>query len=183
MSTLVEPVGPRDHVIGGPGARVTLVEYGDYECPYCGKAHRIVGEVLRRAGPVVRFAYRHFPVQRLHPNATLAAQAAEAAGAQGQFWAMHDTLFANQEALELDDLLGYAADLGLDVRRFAHEVELGIHLPHVRNDIRTGVKSAVNGTPTFFLNGARVDTGWELDSLWGAIEYTAIDPAHGSGGY
>src|SRR5262249_49261280 len=118
MSRLVDPIGPHDHVLGPENARASLVEYGDYECPYCGRAYRAVGETLRRVGRIVRFAYRHFPLTGIHPNAAVAACAAEAAAAQDQFWRMHALLFENQGALEPDDLLSYAEAIALDVVRF-----------------------------------------------------------------
>src|SRR4051812_7519971 len=111
------PVGERDHVIGPATAPATVVEYGDYECPYCGQAYPIVKALLERLGPQMRFVFRHFPLIQIHPNAEHSAEAAEAAGAQGKFWEMHDTLFQNQDALEDDDLIGYAIELDLDEAR------------------------------------------------------------------
>jgi protein-disulfide isomerase len=169
MSRLNPPVGPGDHVLGDPDAPVTLVEYGDYECPYCGRAHTSVKEVLRRMGPEVRYTYRHFPLAEVHPHALQAAEAAEAAGRQGQFWPMHDMLFRNQNALEYEDLLGYAEVLGLDTARFASELESHAHLNKVRSDFHSGVRSGVNGTPTFFVDGGRFDGNWAPDTLIAAL--------------
>ncbi len=166
---LVPPISSGDHVLGSPTAPVTLVEYGDYECPFCGRAHSVVAEVLRRMGDDVRFAFRHFPLAHLHPHAVLAAEAAESAGAQGRFWPMHATLFENQDALELDDLIGYARRLGLDVRRFAEDLETEAHSSNVANDFRSGVRSGVQGTPTFFIDGARHDARWDPDTLTAAL--------------
>jgi protein-disulfide isomerase len=122
LSVLSPPVGSDDHLLGNPDAGVSLLEYGDYECPFCGQAQPLVHAVLRRLGNRLTLAYRHFPMSNAHPHAMLAATAAEAAGLQGQFWEMHETLFQNQDALELDDLLGYARELGLDLRRFASDM-------------------------------------------------------------
>lgn len=165
MSRLVVPVGPSDRLFGNPRAGVTLVEYGDYECPYCGRAQLVVRELLARHRYDVLFAFRHFPLTQLHPRALSAANAAEAAGAQGAFWQMHETLFANQHALEDEDLIAYADALGLDLDRFVSDLREGTYLPKIRADFRGGVRSGVNGTPTFFANGTRVDTGWSLESL------------------
>jgi protein-disulfide isomerase len=167
--TLTPPVSDRDHILGRPGAPVTLVEYGDYECPYCAMAHPIVLEVVRQMGDDVRFVFRHFPLARIHPHAERAAEAAEAAGAQGRFWQMHDMLYTHQHALEDPDLLMYADALQLDVRRFAAELQGGVHMPRVRDDFVSGVRSGVNGTPTFFINGRRHDGGYELPTLLAAV--------------
>jgi protein-disulfide isomerase len=173
MSRLVEPVGPGDHVLGSANAPVTVVEYGDYECPFCRRAHHEVAEVLRRVGNDARYAFRHFPLSQIHPHALLAAQAAEAAGAQDQFWSMHGMLFENQRALDLQDLLAFAERIDLDVARFTEELRNGTHLPHVQHDFRSGVRSGVNGTPTFFIGEYRHDGGWDADTLTPPIERAA----------
>ncbi|KYF71172.1 disulfide bond formation protein DsbA [Sorangium cellulosum] len=165
MSKLTPPVGPGDHILGDVDAPVTLVEYGDFECPYCGRAHLMVQDVLRRVGRDVRFVFRHFPLAELHPHALAASEAAEAAGAQGKFWAMHDTLFEHQDALGLEDLVGYATDLGLDTERFADELASHAHLDKVKAEVRSGVRSGVNGTPTFFIDEVRFDDSWDADTL------------------
>ena len=165
IARLILPVSDRDHVQGPPDAPVTLVEYGDYECPFCGRAHPIVKTVQRRVGPRLRFAYRHFPLAEMHPRAFRAAEGAEAAGAQGQFWAMHDMLFEHHHALEDADLLSYADYLGLDLARFVAELADGTHEVKVRSDFMSGVRSGVNGTPSFFINGIRHDGPWDVDSL------------------
>jgi protein-disulfide isomerase len=173
---LTPPVSERDHVIGPPLAAVTLVEYGDYECPYCGAAHPIVKEVRRRLGNGLRFVFRHFPLTRVHPHAERAAEAAEAAGAQGaaKFWRMHDQLFEHQDALEDQHLVMYASEIGLDLELFTRDLRSGVHLPRVREDFLSGVRSGVNGTPTFFINGRRHDGGFDLQSLLGAVAATAL---------
>jgi protein-disulfide isomerase len=169
MSKLTQPVGPGDHVLGDADAPVTLVEYGDYECPYCGRAHAVIQEVRRRIGRDMCFVYRHFPLAEVHPHALAAAEAADAAGAQGKFWPMHDTLFENQAALETEDLIGYAQALGLDEAQFILELETHVHLEKVKNDVRSGVRSGVNGTPTFFIDGVRFDDSWDADTLTAAL--------------
>jgi protein-disulfide isomerase len=166
---LTLPVSERDHVLGPATAAVTLVEYGDYECPYCGAAHPSVLQVRQTLGDDLRFAFRHFPLSQIHRHALPAAEAAEAAGAQGKFWEMHDLLFANQHALELDHLLGYAAALGLDLDRFALELAQHTHEPRIREDFMSGIRSGVNGTPTFFVNGVRHNGGYDPESLLAAI--------------
>jgi protein-disulfide isomerase len=159
--------GPHD-------APVTLVEYGDYECPHCGRAHPVVKAVQRELEGQLRFVFRNFPLAEAHPHALVAAQAAEAAGAQGRFWEMHDLIFENQDALELADLVGYAESLGLDTRRFEADLEAGTFAKKVRDDFRSGVRSGVNGTPTFFINGARYDGSWaNVEAFIGAIRAAA----------
>ena len=177
MSRLTPPVGPEDHVLGSPPAPVTLLEYGDLECPFCGRAYPVVKQLLRQMSARTRFAYRHFPLAQAHPHALMAAQAAEAAGAQGKFWEMHDTLFENQEALGEEDLLAYADALDLDVDRFSEELATGMHLDKVRRDFHSGVRSGVNGTPTFFINGIRHDGSWDYDTLIAAVSSAAVSAA------
>jgi protein-disulfide isomerase len=172
MSKLAEPVSHADHVLGAPHAAVTLVEYLDYECPFCGRANREVNIALRRIGQHVRYVARHFPLTQVHPRAQLAAMAAEAAGAQRAFWPMHFLLFENQEALELEDLVLYADTLGLDVSLFTRTIRAGLLVAKIQADFRLGVRSGVNGTPTFFLDGYRYDYSWDADSLTRAIEDT-----------
>ena len=157
---LAVPVSPRDHIRGRIDAPVTLVEYGDFECPHCGRAYHIVKSAERALGKKLAVVYRHFPLAEIHPHATLAAEAAEAAAAQGKFWEMHDALFENQDALEQEDVLGYAESLDLDLTRFAQELASDAYAKKVRDDFRGGVRSGVNGTPTFFINGERFDGNW-----------------------
>jgi protein-disulfide isomerase len=169
MSSLAVPVGPEDHVLGRPDAPVTLLEYGDYQCPACGRAHVVLGELLQRAGDVTRLVFRNFPLTQLHPRARDAAQAAEAAASQGRFWPMHSMLFENQHALGPEALLSYARALDLDLPRFVDELQRGAHLPRIQRDVRAGVRSGVNGTPTFFIDGERLDGAWDLDVLLDAV--------------
>jgi protein-disulfide isomerase len=166
---LTVPLSGRDHVLGTPAAAVTLLEYGDYECPFCAAAHPAVTHMLKLVPDDVLFAYRHFPLTQIHPHAQQAAEAAEAAGAQGRFWEMHDVLFAHQDRLTVRDLVGYASALGLDLDRFASELERGTHTARVREDFLSGVRSGVNGTPTFFVNGIRHNGGYDPESLLDAI--------------
>lgn len=159
-SSVARDVAPNDHVLGNADANVTLIEYGDFECPHCGAAYPIVHQVIERMGNELRFVFRHFPIQESHPHAMHAAQAAEAAGAQGKFWEMHDQLFEHQDSLEDSDLAAYAKAIGIDADRVATELKKGIHEAKVRSDFMGGVRSGVNGTPTFFINGVRFDGNW-----------------------
>jgi protein-disulfide isomerase len=163
----------RDHIRGPLASPVTLVEYGDYECPFCGQAYYVVKELERRAGNLMRFVFRNFPLTTVHPHAERAVEAAEAAGAQGKFWEMHDCLYENQQALEDEDLLEYAALVGLDIPRFVREMREGRYLSRMREDFLSGARSGVNGTPTFFINGLRHDGPWDLATLTAAIEAAA----------
>jgi formate-nitrite transporter family protein len=157
---LTPPVRESDHVSGPDDAPVTLVEYGDFECPHCGRAHPIVQSIQRQLGSRLRFVFRHFPLTEIHPHAKHAAEAAESAGAQGRFWEMHDALFENQDALEDDALIRYADDIGIDAEQTARDLETGTYATRVRDDFRSGVRSGANGTPTFFVNGERYDGPW-----------------------
>jgi len=169
VAKLTLPVGPRDHILGSPAAAVTLVEYGDFECPYCGAAYPIVKQIQQNLGEQLCFVFRHFPLTQIHPHAERAAEAAEAAGAQGHFWEMHDLLFENQQSLDDRNLLRLAKVLKLDIERFAHELVEGTYLERVREDFMSGVRSGVNGTPTFFINGVRHDGPWDMQSLLTSI--------------
>jgi protein-disulfide isomerase len=170
---LSPPVQSADHVLGPRGAVVTLVEYGDYECPGSAAAHTMVQEVLSQTGDQVLFAYRHFPLAAVHTRAYAAAEAAEAAGVEDRFWEMHDILFENQDALELRDLVTYAEDLGLDVDRFKDALTSGVYAARVRNDFLSGARSGVKVTPAFFLNGDRYDGVADPASLLVAIQSLA----------
>jgi protein-disulfide isomerase len=169
-SLLTVPVSPkRDNILGPRDAPVTLVEYGDYECPHCGRAHYVLKDLMAELGDVVQLVFRDFPLTQIHPHAERAAEAAHAAGAQRKFWEMHDTLYENQDALEDEDLIGYAQQLGLDLERFQLDLINGVHSERVRQDFLSGVRSGVNATPTFFINGRRHDGPWDLQSLSAAI--------------
>lgn len=179
LPDLTEPVDPvRDHVRGSMDAPVTLVEYGDYECPHCGRAAPGVKELLRTFDGRMRFAFRHLPLPDVHPNAALAAEAAEAAGAQGAFWPMHDRLLTDQVALELADLVRYAAELGLDTARFERDLASGRHAPRVAQDVNSAEEAGVAGTPTFFMNEVLHRGGYDRASLEEAVG-RAVELAEG----
>ena len=162
---LAVPVDPdRDHIRGPEEAPVTLVEYGDLECPFCGQAEPVVRELLSDFGDL-RYVWRHLPLNDVHPRAQLAAEAAEAAGAQGRFWEMHDLLLAHQDALKPSDLTRYAADLGLDVDRFTDELRRHIWAARIAEDVDGADLSSVSGTPTFFVNGVRHQGAYDLETL------------------
>ncbi len=169
------PVDPeRDHVRGAVGAPLELVEFGDVECPFCGRATGVLSELRRRFGDDLRYVFRHLPLPDVHPHAELAAEAVEAAGAQGAFWAMHDRLFAHQDQLEAGELLDHAAALGLDLGRFARELGDGTFAPRVRQDVASAEASGVSGTPTFFVNGVWHEGPTTTEALAAAL--LASDP-------
>jgi protein-disulfide isomerase len=170
MATLKAPVTPEDHIQGDPDAELTLVEYGDYECPHCGRAHGIVKQVQKHFGRRLRFVFRNFPLTQIHPNAQTAAEAAEFAGAHGRFWEMHDRIYENQDRLGLPLLFTLAEELGLDPQDLRAALTAGEFEPRVRRDFLSGVRSGVNGTPTFFLGEQRHDGPWEFDDLVRALE-------------
>ena len=143
----------RDHVRGDPRAPVTLVEYGDFQCPYCVDAYPVVHELLQRFGDRLRFVFRHMPLSDLHPRAEATAEAAEAAGAQGRFWEMHDRLFTHQQQLSDEDLRGHAQAIGLDMEPFERELRERRHAARVAEDYDSGVRSGIPSTPRFFVNG------------------------------
>ena len=166
---LAAPVDPRrDHVRGPKKAPVTVVEYGDFECPYCGRAEPAIRELLADFGDV-RYVWRHLPLTDVHPHAQLAAEAAEAAAAQGRFWEMHDLLLRHQDALRPADLIGYAAELGLNGERFTRDLRKHAYASRVAEDVDTADLGAVSGTPTFFVNGQRHYGGYDIGSLTEAV--------------
>jgi Na+/H+ antiporter NhaA len=167
---LAEEVDPdRDHIRGPEEAPVTLVEYGDHECPYCGRAEHVVRELLDSFGDDVRYVWRHLPLSDVHPNAQMAAEAVEAAGAQGAFWPMNDMLLRHQDALTADDLTGYAEELGLDVERFWDELRRREYADRVAEDVASADASGVAGTPTFFINSRRHQGAYDIDTLTTAV--------------
>jgi protein-disulfide isomerase len=172
MSQLKIPVGPEDHVQGDPQAECTLVEYGDYECPHCAAAHPIVKRLQRHFGKHLRLVYRNFPLTQLHPHAESAAEAAEFAGSKGKFWETHDLLFENQSRLGMALYEAIAEELGLSALELREALITREFLPTVRADFAGGVRSGVNGTPTFFINGERHDGPYEYEFLEAAIEET-----------
>jgi len=163
----------RDHTQGSAAAPVTLVQYGDYECPYCGEAYPIVKDIQERMGEQLRFVFRNFPISTSHPHAEQAAEAAEAAAAQGRFWEMHDHLYENQRHLSDDDLRSYAQALDLDLDLFDKELAERVHAVRVHEDFMSGVRSGVNGTPTFFINGLRHDGSYEFEILLQTLQRAA----------
>jgi Na+/H+ antiporter NhaA len=168
---LVDPVDPDlDHVRGPVDAPVTMVEYGDFECPYCGQAEPVIRDLLAAFGNELRYVFRHLPLVDVHEHAQLAAEAAEAAAAQGSFWEMHDWLFSHQDALGRDDLERDAAELGLDVERFSRELRDRRHASRVARDVDSADQSGVAGTPTFFINGRRHQGAYDLATLTGMVE-------------
>jgi len=170
---LDRPVDPAiDHLRGDARAPLELVEYGDYECPFCSQATGVVDELLEAFGPELRYAYRHVPNDARHPNARLAAEAAEAAGAQGRFWEMHDALFAAEDEPGLDTVIDLAQALGLDLDAFVDDLQEGVHAEHVRLDAASAVASGVRGTPAFFVAGRRHEGPWDAESLTRALEGT-----------
>ena len=155
--SLAIPVGKDDHVLGPVDAPVTLVEYGDYQCPACAAAHPMVKVILKRLGAKLRFVFRNMPLSEIHPYAELAAEAAEAAAAQGKFWEMHDALYEHQDEFGPDLVATLAKRLRLDTSRFEDDLVSGRFRDHVKRDFMGGVRSGVNGTPTFFVDGMRYD--------------------------
>ena len=170
MPRLSQSVSEQDHAQGPSDAPVTLVEYGDYQCPSCGEAYPVVKAIQAALGDRLRFVFRNFPLTTIHHHAEHAAEAAETAGAQGQFWQMHDILYENQQALADGDLMDYAAALGLHTNAFQNGMAGHAHADRVRADFLSGVRSGVNGTPTFFINGARHDGSWDQETLQAVLE-------------
>lgn len=170
---LAVPVSERDHIRGPAHAPVTVLEYGDYECPFCGQAYIVIAELRRIAGDEFRFAFRNFPLVEVHTHAEHAAEAAEAAGAPGKFWKMHDTLFEHQQALDDGRLIEYADSLGLDLKRFRTELAEHAYLDRIREDIESGLASGVTGTPTFFINDLKYEGPRDVESMLAAIRFAA----------
>ncbi|MCU1273889.1 MAG: bdbD [Bryobacterales bacterium] len=163
---LLLPIRAEDHVQGPNSADFTLVEYGDYECPNCGRLFQIIRDLQATLGARLQIVYRHYPLSGIHPHAQEAAEAAEAAGAQGRFWEMHDLLFQNQIALQRKNLLAYGTSLSVDMNRFRAELKKKLYEDRVREDFRRGVQNGVYGTPGLFLNGVRHDGAWDRDTLF-----------------
>jgi protein-disulfide isomerase len=167
--TLAVPPEPTDHLLGSEHARVTLVEYGDFECPSCKVALTTPKLLLERFPNKIRFIFRHFPVPEAHPHALTAAEATEAAAAQGKFWPMHDALFQNQAHLKDRDLARYAAEIGLDMARYAAEMDDHIYLQKVREHLEGARRSHIRATPTFFLDGIVQDISFGMKALHDAV--------------
>jgi protein-disulfide isomerase len=170
MATLKNPVSGEDHIQGDAKAPVLLVEYGDYECPHCGHAYPIIKQVQKHFGKRLGFIFRNFPLNEMHPNAEGAAEAAEFAATKGKFWEMHDGIFENQRILGVPMLLELAEKLGMAANDLEAALEGEEFVERVKEDFLGGVRSGVNGTPTFFINGHRHDGSFEFEELVGAIE-------------
>lgn len=177
MSRLTPPVSERDHALGSPDARVTLVEFGDFECPYCGELHPVIQAARKAFGGNLRFVFRHFPLRSSHPRALAAAKAAEAAGEQGRFWEMHDRLYRGQTELEDEDLRRHARDIGLDVGRFARELSARAHEVRVREDLASAARSGAKGTPSLFINGELYAGSLDRGDLFAALARAAVAAA------
>ena len=169
MSRLKVPLSPRDHVLGSRDAVVELVEYGDYQCPHCAMAHPITKLLIQHFGDDLAFAYRHFPMTEIHPVAGRAAETAEFAGARDRFWEMHDAIFRNQYGLSIPLLFSLTSSIGLSQLELRDAFASGTYLPKIQGDFMTGVRSGVNGTPTFFINGQRHDGPYLFADMVAAI--------------
>ena len=172
--SLKPPVGQRDHIQGSPSAVVTLVEYGDYQCPYCGDTYPIIKRIQEQFGDQLRFVFRNFLLTKIHAFAQRAAEAAEAAGAQGKFWEMHDYLYEHQDALDAGNLVRAAVAIGLDKVRFERDVAERVYAGRVQEDVQSGIDSGVGGTPTTFINGVRNDDGDNFEVLKAKVEETVF---------
>jgi protein-disulfide isomerase len=172
--TLTLPVSAHDHAEGPADAPWTLVEYGDYQCPYCGAAYPVVKRLQKRLGKKLRFVFRNFPLTQAHPYALMAAEAAEAAALQGKFWEMHDLLFEEQTLLKPEIIPLWAKRIGLDLDQFRNDIKQGVVEKRIKEDRQSGIRSGVNGTPTFFINGTRYDGPADYDSLLAALESLAL---------
>jgi len=167
---LTEPINANDHVQWNAEAPITLVEYGDFECPHCAKAHIILKRIHKRLGDQVRLVFRNFPLKQIHSMAEPAAETAEFAATHGKYWEMHDAIFENQKLLSPEFLFELAKQVGISPDELGQALQTEAFAPRVKHDFLTGVRSGVNGTPTFFINGQRLDGGWEYDDLVAAIE-------------
>lgn len=169
-ATLTPLVSDRDHSAGSPEAPATLVEYGDYQCPYCGAAHPIVNRLRRHFGTRLRFVFRNFPLTQAHPYAMVAAEAAEAAALLGKFWEMHDFIYEHQEELGPDILPVWAQEIGLALEEFGTAIRKSEITKRIKEDRMSGIRSGVNGTPCFFINGVRYDDAADYEPLRAALE-------------
>jgi protein-disulfide isomerase len=169
-ATLTPPVSTRDHAQGPADAPLTLVEYGDYQCPYCGAAYPVVKQLQKALGQKLRFVFRNFPLTQMHPYALAAAETAEAAALQGKFWEMHDLIYERQNILDADILPAWARELGLDLGKFGAAIKQGDIVKRIKEDRTSGIRSGVNGTPTFFINGSRHDDAPDYNSLAAALK-------------
>ena len=169
QGSLDRPISDKDHLVGRPDAPIILLQYGDFECPFCGSAYPMIKRLQESLDDDMCFVYRHFPVSTKHKHARKAAEAAEAAGAQNAFWQMHDILYEHQDALSDNDLVKYASGIVKDIARFKEELFSSKYGPAVQEDFMSGVKSGVNGTPTFFINGQRYNGPNNYSDLYSAL--------------
>lgn len=169
MTQLKIPVTDSDHIQGNKNAGITLLEYGDYECPYCGQAYPIVKQIQKHFGDKLRFVFRNFPLVESHPYAGIAAITAEFAGSKNKYWVMHDLLYENQENLDIPDLLSYAESLSLSPNELQTAIEKEMFSDKIKNDFMGGVRSGVNGTPSFFINGSRHNGPFDYENLLRAL--------------
>jgi protein-disulfide isomerase len=170
---LRQPLTDDDHALGPPEAPATLVEYGDFQCPYCGAAHLVLKELLRRRPQTVRLIFRHFPLTNVHPYAEIAAETSEAAAVRGAFWPLHDWLYSHQDKLDPPHLATGVDRVGLPVQEVGQELNTHRYRDRVHRDFVGGIRSGVNGTPSFFLNGVRHDGGYDLVTLISAVDAAA----------
>jgi protein-disulfide isomerase len=170
LAELTPPLSGEDHVDGPERAELELVMYGDFQCPYSAAAYPVIRRIRDRLAGRLLFAFRQFPLREIHPDAERAAEAAEAAAAQGAFWRMHDRMFESNGALSREDLIGYAGELGLDPDRLAAELDAATHAPRVQRDLDSGLASGVTGTPGFFVGGRRYGGSYDAQSLIAALE-------------
>ena len=172
---LAVPVSERDHSQGPANAAITLVQYGDYECPYTRQSTTVVRAIQQQLGDQLRFVFRNFPLTEIHPHALHAALAAEAAAMQGKFWQMHDYIFHHQHTLEDSALAQFATAVGLEMQHYTHAMAQQRSLPHIEEDVESGERSGVQGTPTFFINGVMYRGSWEHDALLAALQEDETD--------
>jgi protein-disulfide isomerase len=165
MKQLTISINSNDHITGNPDAIIELVEYGDYECPYCGRAYPIVKDIKQKLDGDIKFVFRNFPLSKIHPHALMAAVATEAAGLQGKFWEMHDIVFENQKSLDEENIKYFASLLGLDIDQFRDAIQDKRLIEKVEKDFESGLRSGVNRTPTFFINGEKFEGDWSTGEL------------------
>ncbi len=170
MSTLKPPVSNKDQQTGNIQSTIVLLEFGDYQCPHCGHAHPLIKKLLEQKGKDFAFVFRNFPLQEVHPAAFMAAMAAEAAAKQGKFWPMHDIIFENQQDLHARSFIGFAESIGLDEQQFGEDWQSETIRQKIEADFESGIRSGVNGTPTFYINGIKVAYDGTYESLFDAIE-------------
>jgi protein-disulfide isomerase len=178
MTHLKPPVNSNDHIFGNEAALLELVEYGDLECPYCGQAYPIVKDIIQQLGSELKFVFRNFPLSNVHPHAFSAAVATEAAALQDKYWEMHDIIFENQRTLEPGNLFLFAEQVGLDMELFQHDMQLQQLADKVEKDFESGIRSGVNGTPTFFINGKKYDGDYNGNLLLKQLRTVLAEVSH-----